>query len=594
MTFATPWALVGLLAAAIPVLLHLVERRQPPEQAFPAIRYLEDATRDQRRRLRLRHLLLLVLRTLAIVALVLAAAGARLSRTAPLGAHSPMALVLVLDNSASSATVVEGEALLTGLVREARAVLARATPADRLWLLLADGVARPGTAAELGARLDAVTVEGSRLDLGAAVRQADGLIAGTGRAGEIVVVTDAQRTAVSPATTEARIVVLRPTAAVPVNRSLAGLDPGPLPWAGAGGRLRIAVGASDSTAVPLRLEVPGLAGRDVLVSPGVPAVQRLELPTPGWHLVRATLPPDEFRLDDAASVAVRVAPPAAVTWDPADPFVDAAMRVLRTEGRVRDGAAVTVGRLGQAASVVVPPEDPARIGALNRALAARGVAWRYGSGSVAPSRTDSSTWLVDRIDVARHVGLEASGPGADTLVTIAGAPWLVRSGDVVLFGSRLEPAWTSLPIDAAFVPLLDALVTRVVRGEPVVPRANAGAAIDLPAAVTSLIGPEGPLAVEGGAPWRPPGAGSYWLVAGADTLGALSVTIDPRESALARATDDEVTDAWPEATIADLAGGAGRTFAAGGRGDLRPLLLLLVLLAVAAESVIAGRLTAVR
>ena len=73
--FLHPWALAGLVAAAIPILLHLLARREPPTVVFPAVRYLITTTREHQRRLKLQHLLLLVLRTLLIVALVLAAAG---------------------------------------------------------------------------------------------------------------------------------------------------------------------------------------------------------------------------------------------------------------------------------------------------------------------------------------------------------------------------------------------------------------------------------------------------------------------------------------------------------------------------------------
>src|SRR3989442_3464300 len=69
-----PLALVGLAAAAIPALLHLLERRVPPEAEFPPLRYLSEAERQSARRLKLRHLLLLMLRTLLILLIVLAAA----------------------------------------------------------------------------------------------------------------------------------------------------------------------------------------------------------------------------------------------------------------------------------------------------------------------------------------------------------------------------------------------------------------------------------------------------------------------------------------------------------------------------------------
>ena len=74
-SFAAPWALFGLAAALIPILLHLFARREPPTVEFPAVRYLSETARVHQRRLNLQHWLLLLARTLLIVLLVLAAAG---------------------------------------------------------------------------------------------------------------------------------------------------------------------------------------------------------------------------------------------------------------------------------------------------------------------------------------------------------------------------------------------------------------------------------------------------------------------------------------------------------------------------------------
>src|SRR5438874_13775979 len=83
-TFLYPLALVGLAAAVIPALLHLLERRVPPEAEFPPLRYLSEAERQSARRLRLRHVLLLLLRTGLIVLIVLAAARPLVPAPAPL------------------------------------------------------------------------------------------------------------------------------------------------------------------------------------------------------------------------------------------------------------------------------------------------------------------------------------------------------------------------------------------------------------------------------------------------------------------------------------------------------------------------------
>ena len=76
--------------------------------------YLVQVTEEHQRRLKLRHWLLLLVRTMLVLALVLAAAGP----SAPLGeavSHAPSALVLVVDNSPSSAAVVAGTPRLTEL-----------------------------------------------------------------------------------------------------------------------------------------------------------------------------------------------------------------------------------------------------------------------------------------------------------------------------------------------------------------------------------------------------------------------------------------------------------------------------------------------
>src|SRR3989442_3298045 len=90
-TFLHPLALAGLAAAAIPALLHLLERRVPPEAEFPPLRYLSEAERQNARRLKLRHLLLLRLRTALIVLLALAAARPLFPARASGGSLAPPA-----------------------------------------------------------------------------------------------------------------------------------------------------------------------------------------------------------------------------------------------------------------------------------------------------------------------------------------------------------------------------------------------------------------------------------------------------------------------------------------------------------------------
>src|SRR2546426_8164280 len=144
-TFLHPLALVGLVAAAIPALLHLLERRVPPEAEFPPLRYLSEAERQSARRLKLRHLLLLLLRTALIALIVLAAARPLFPTQASGGAlPEPTALAAILDNSPSSGLGVDGGPLLERLKAMARGSLARAAASDPLWLLLAHRGGRAG------------------------------------------------------------------------------------------------------------------------------------------------------------------------------------------------------------------------------------------------------------------------------------------------------------------------------------------------------------------------------------------------------------------------------------------------------------------
>jgi hypothetical protein len=587
-SFVVPWALLGLVAAALPLLLHLVQRHQAPELMFPAVRYLEDATREQHKRLQLRHWLLLIIRTLLIVALVLAAAGATVRRSA-IGPHAPSALVLVVDNSAASGAVSDGEPLLAALVRAAGQVLDRATLSDRLWLVAADGAARAGTASELHAQLASLHPEPVRLDLGRAIGTGRTLVNGSGRPGEVVVVSPLQRSALSAASGSGAVLVLRPTAPPPVNRGVATLSAGLQPWRPAGGRVTIAIASTDTTPVPVTLSIGGRPLRDLLVTPGAPSVQRIGSQPPGWSVITAAVPPDEFRLDDSWTIPVHVAPPALVEWDATDRYVAAAAQVLAADGRIRSGNGIHLGAPGAGTSVVLPPDDAARLGAANRVLAARGVSWRFGNLVTATEQTDSGEMIPTREGVQRRYTLDHVGGGGEVLATVGGAPWLVRSGDVLLLGSRLDPDWTALPLSASFVPFLDAVLTSAAGGDVVSPVVVAGEAYRLPDRTTAVVREGVVTPVEGGTLWTPRTSGVFHLVAGMDTLGAISVRVDPRATDLARASDRDVRALWQGATIAGLADGPARAFAAGGRGDLRGALLLLALCCALAETVLTGR-----
>src|ERR1035441_7417060 len=69
--FANPWLLAGLAAVGLPVLIHYLTRARPRRVAFPPFKFLLEACAGQQAVHRLRTILLLTIRCLAVLALVL-------------------------------------------------------------------------------------------------------------------------------------------------------------------------------------------------------------------------------------------------------------------------------------------------------------------------------------------------------------------------------------------------------------------------------------------------------------------------------------------------------------------------------------------
>jgi hypothetical protein len=100
LTFLTPLMLAGAALVAAPIILHLVMKQQPKHLFFPALRFVQLRNDKNKRSLKLRHLLLLLLRCGAIVLLALALARPTLQSSGLLGdQEAPIAAALVVDTS---------------------------------------------------------------------------------------------------------------------------------------------------------------------------------------------------------------------------------------------------------------------------------------------------------------------------------------------------------------------------------------------------------------------------------------------------------------------------------------------------------------
>ena len=143
--FASPWMLGWLAAAALPWLINLWTRRRHVETAWAAVELLMAAVRERSRRIRLRELLLLALRT-AILLLVALAAARPLWRTASAGGGTAERThyVLVIDQSMSMSARADESTRLERAQARARQIVEDAAAGDAFttiaWADTADNV----------------------------------------------------------------------------------------------------------------------------------------------------------------------------------------------------------------------------------------------------------------------------------------------------------------------------------------------------------------------------------------------------------------------------------------------------------------------
>jgi hypothetical protein len=101
MTFLQQFMLWGLFAVSIPVIIHLLNRRRFRTVEWGAMQFLLKATRESRGKKRLKHILILLMRSLAIAALVFAVARPLVGGFLGWGGGRVETVILILDRSAS-------------------------------------------------------------------------------------------------------------------------------------------------------------------------------------------------------------------------------------------------------------------------------------------------------------------------------------------------------------------------------------------------------------------------------------------------------------------------------------------------------------
>ena len=101
LTFLNPLFLFGLAAGILPILIHRLTQRKAIPRKFSAVRLILQSQRIVARPQRLKHLLLLALRIMAVLGLVLLMARPVLTREGLLALGTGGAKIVVLDNSLS-------------------------------------------------------------------------------------------------------------------------------------------------------------------------------------------------------------------------------------------------------------------------------------------------------------------------------------------------------------------------------------------------------------------------------------------------------------------------------------------------------------
>lgn len=597
MSFLAPVWLFLAGAAAVPLLLHLLKRRIDLKIDFPAVRYLLRAKQDNRNRLRVQNMILMALRIMAV--LLIAAAAAR-----PIGwlggtGHLPTALAIVFDNSLSTSVIVDGAPLIERLREEARSLARGTTSSDRLWLITADGRVVGGDAAAVIDGINSAEVFPGLGDLPAAVTRAAGLVRSAQLPGErIAVVTDGQATAWQRGVDVGAVplVAYVPAGDAPANRAVVLADARPDRWTPNGTVvLRTSGSGAGGDSATYRVALGDRTLARGTLRANEEAIVRAAPPERGWQAGSAEIAPDELRGDDTRFFAVWLGDPPRVRMDPgAGSFLQTAGSALVASGRVALGTDVDVASADAALrlpALLTAPSDPVRIGAANRTLERHGVPWRFGARRAGESVARGER--MDGVTVTQRYVLEPAGAAAaDTVARVAADPWIVAGERYVLIGSPLLPEATSLPISASFVPWLGDVLAQQLGGEAgrVLVLAP-GAEFRAPQGTTALESAEGQtVPLDATAPRAPMRQGVYFLRRGPTRVGAITVNAEAEESDLRRLNASALAArirGRDVMVLRDAAAWRNAAFAVGNRRPLGTLFLILLLLVVAAETVVA-------
>jgi len=139
MQFLYPYVLIGLVALAIPVIIHLFDFRKPKRVYFTNVRFLKELQMVTKRRTQVKHLLVLLMRLLALASLIIAFAMPVWRNTDDEQVVSGRPLIAVyIDNSYSMQSHGENGLLFEEAIKRAREVADHYAPTDEFFLITND------------------------------------------------------------------------------------------------------------------------------------------------------------------------------------------------------------------------------------------------------------------------------------------------------------------------------------------------------------------------------------------------------------------------------------------------------------------------
>jgi Aerotolerance regulator N-terminal/von Willebrand factor type A domain len=509
-TFLYPLFLIGTAAVAIPLVLHLLRRRPEAVVDFPAVRLLEKAPVEQQRRRRLRELILLALRMVALALLAFAFARPYFQDAA--GAVAAPVTVVALDTSLSLSAPGQFDR-----AREAaRRAVESAPPTQHVALVTFNDAPtlsvpptsdRGGVVAAINAT--APTAGGTRYRSALALA-AEAITSGQG---VIVVVTDLQQAGwdagdegAVPDGIDVRVVEISPpagnVAVTAVRRDGAGLVGGVHNFAAQPARVNVRLRVNDKDLSPQTVEIGAQAAGEVRFAVPLPPRGSVEIrvddrdgyqgdnaryfvldpPAPVRVVVITAQPPGSSNAglyveralavaDDGRAFDVRTIDGRAFSALPATELVEAGAMILlgtntldrtgreRIAAFIRDGGRVllTLGPEIDIATVsdtvgakVAVEESPA--GPTGKTVALIAVDARH---PIFRPFLSPSGALGD-VYVERYRRLNDEGAASVLARFSGGGTALVEQtvgrGRVLVFASDLDNAWNRFPLNAAFVP----------------------------------------------------------------------------------------------------------------------------------------------